>query len=69
MGSHLYPSGLDSSSTYSAFLYALPNAMIEPWGGKIVGTKYLPPILPTLLIEKVPFAKSDATNFDSLALS
>jgi hypothetical protein len=48
---------------------ALPIAIIAVCGLRIVGTKYLPPILPTLETLNVASAKSSAVNFPFAALS
>ena len=54
IGSHMF----SLPSTYLGTLCDLPIAIMAAAGLKIVGTKYLPPILPTLLTENVPLLKS-----------
>jgi len=44
--------------TYFGTLTAFPIAIMAACGLKIVGTKYLPPMFPTLLTEKVAWLKS-----------
>lgn len=54
IGSHM----ISLPSTYFGTLCDLPMAIIAADGRRIVGTKYLPPIFPTLLTAKVPLLKS-----------
>lgn len=61
-GTNLYPSGVLVSSVNLAILWAYPIAIIAAYGLKIVGTKYLPPMLPTLDTLNVPSAKSSASS-------
>ena len=51
-----------SCPTYFGVLVDFPIAMIAAYGLKIVGTKYLPPMFPTELTEKVPSSKSLRTS-------
>ena len=65
IGSHIF----SLPSTYFGSLRAFPIAMIEVAGAKIVGTKYFPPMFPTLLTVNVPLLKSSALSAPLLALS
>lgn len=56
-------------SSHFGYLCDLPIATIAPYGQRMVGTKYLPPRLPTLDTVNVPFAKSSFVKDPFAALS
>ena len=69
IGTHLYPFGLVLSSTYKGTFLDFPIAIIAPYGLKIVGTKYVPPMFPTLDTLNVAFSKSLGLSYPLSAFS
>jgi len=68
-GTNLYPSAFEWSSTYLATFWALPMAMMATWGLRMVGTKPVPPMFPTLEMLKVASSKSEAVSLPCSTLS